>query len=165
VRGGRPRRGRLALGRQPAEGRDRARARRGPAGHDRRAAHARLDVGAIEFVHTPPGRRARRGPRGAARLARARGGPLARRPDPRDLRGPHRRRAAADGHATRRSACDDCGGSRARETARGRRGGHAGPDRRSDCRVSCRAGGARPCHGAAGASSSAGWSSRSRRTR
>ena len=42
VRGGRPETtGRLAVGRQPAEGRDRARARRGAAGHDRRAADAR----------------------------------------------------------------------------------------------------------------------------
>src|SRR5581483_9581609 len=37
------------------------------------------------------------GPRGAPRLPRARGGRLARRPDPRHLRGRHRRRVPADG--------------------------------------------------------------------
>ena len=60
--------------------RDPERARRGAA--DARPRRRR------DRVRPPaPGRRARRGPRDAARLARARGGPLARRPDPRHLRG------------------------------------------------------------------------------
>ena len=49
--GGPPTPGGRPLGRQPAEGRARARDRPQPARPDRRAADAGLDVGAIEFVH------------------------------------------------------------------------------------------------------------------
>ena len=72
-----------------------------------------LDVGAIEFVHRRLVERARRGPRGAARLARARRDPVALGPDPRHLRGPHRRRVPA-----RRVR----GGARHRDDRRRRRG-------------------------------------------
>ena len=51
VRGGEPGAGQLALGGQRAEGRDRARARRGATGHDRGAADARARRRRIEFVH------------------------------------------------------------------------------------------------------------------
>ena len=68
-----------------------------------------LDVGAIEFVHRRLDRGARRGPRDPARLARARGDPLALRPHPRHLRGRDRRRVPA-----RR----DRGGARRRDDRR-----------------------------------------------
>ena len=96
VRGGGPQTlGGLALGRQPAEGRHRARGlarparpRRGPA--DARARRRR------DRVRPPPARRgARRGPGDPARLVRARGDPLALRPHPRHLRGPDRGRVHA----------------------------------------------------------------------
>ena len=54
-----------------------------------------LDVGAIEFVHSQADRAARRGQGSVAGLARVRGGPVAGGQDPRDLRGPHRRRVPA----------------------------------------------------------------------
>ena len=57
-----------------------------------------LDVGAIEYVHRRLVDRARRRPRDPARLARARRGAVALRPDPRDLRGPDRRRARPGRH-------------------------------------------------------------------
>ena len=67
----------LAVGRQPAEGRDRARAHRRPAGDHRRAADARAGRGR-DRVRAPAARRgARRGPRRAARLARDGGDPVA----------------------------------------------------------------------------------------
>ena len=59
---------------------------------DRRAADARPRR-RRDRVRPPPARRgARRGPRDPARLARARGGPVALRPHPRHLRGRDRRR-------------------------------------------------------------------------
>ena len=64
VRGGRAGDARgLAVGRQPAEGRDRARARRGPAGHDRRAADARARRRRDRVRPQAAARAARRGPR------------------------------------------------------------------------------------------------------
>ena len=55
-----------------------------------------LDVGAIEFVHRRLVEERDEGPRDPARLARARGDPLAVRPDPRHVRGRDRRRVSAD---------------------------------------------------------------------
>ena len=69
---------RLAVGRQPAEGRHRARAHRRPAGDHRRAAHARPGRRRDRVRAPAAGRGARRRQRRAARLARARGDPLAR---------------------------------------------------------------------------------------
>ena len=69
---------RLAVGRQPAEGRDRARAVGRPEGADRRAADARAGRRRDRVRAPPAGRGARRGPRDPARLARAGGDPLAR---------------------------------------------------------------------------------------
>ena len=66
----------LALGRQPAEGRDRARAQRRPEGDHRRPAHARPGR-RRDRVRAPAARRGtRRGPRRAARVPGARGDPL-----------------------------------------------------------------------------------------
>ena len=59
-----------------------------PEGADRRAADARARRRRDRVRAPPAGRGARRGPRGPARLARARGDPLAERPRARDLRGP-----------------------------------------------------------------------------
>ena len=79
------------LGRQPAEGRPRPRDRPRPEGPDRRAADARSRR-RRDRVRPPAARRgARRGARDPARLARARGDPLAVRPDPRHVRGGDRR--------------------------------------------------------------------------
>ena len=86
---------RLALGRQPAEGRDRPRAQRRPAGDHRRPAHARAGRRRDRVRAPAAGRGARRGPRRAARLARARGDPLVERSCAGDLRGRDRGRAAA----------------------------------------------------------------------
>ena len=88
--------GRRALGRQPAEARPRPRDRARPGLLIAAQPTRGLDVGAIEFLHRRLVDRARRGPRRPARLARARRDPLALRPDPRDLRGPDRRRVHAD---------------------------------------------------------------------
>ena len=87
---------RIALGREPAEGRRRARGRPRPARPDRGAADARPRR-RRDRVRPPSSRGgARRGPRGPARLARARRDPLAVRPDPRHVRGSDRRRVRAD---------------------------------------------------------------------
>ena len=95
----------------------RARDRPRPDGADRRAADARPRR-RRDRVRPPAARRgARRGPRDPARLARARGDPLALRPDPRHVRGRDRRRVPADG---------DRGGARHRDDRRRReRGGSA----------------------------------------
>ena len=80
-----------ALGRQPAEARRRAGDLPRPEGADRGAADARARR-RRDRVPPPAARdRARRGPRDPARVARARGDPLALRPHPRALRGRDRR--------------------------------------------------------------------------
>ena len=66
-----------------------------PEGAGRRPADPRPRRRRDRVRPPPPRRRARRGPRDPADLARVRGGPLARRPHPRDLRGRDRRRDAA----------------------------------------------------------------------
>ena len=66
----------LALGRQPAEGRDRARAQRRPEGDHRRPAHARTGRRRDRVRAPAAGRGTRRGPRRAARVPGARGDPL-----------------------------------------------------------------------------------------
>ena len=66
-----------------------------------------LDVGAIEFVHRRLVEQRDAGRAVLARLARARGDPLALRPDPRHLRGPDRRRVPADGDRGRARVRDD----------------------------------------------------------
>ena len=79
------------LGRQPAEGRPRPRDRPRPEGPDRRPADARPRR-RRDRVRPPAARRgARRGTRDPAGLARARGDPVAVRPDPRHVRGGDRR--------------------------------------------------------------------------
>ena len=57
-----------------------------------------LDVGAIEFVHRRLVAERDAGRADPARVARVRGGPLARRPHPRHLRGRDRRRVPARRH-------------------------------------------------------------------
>ena len=83
---------RLAVGRQPAEGRDRARAQRRPAGDHRRAADARARRGRDRVRAPAPGRGARRGPRGVPGLARDGGDPVLERSCAGDLRGADRGR-------------------------------------------------------------------------
>ena len=118
VRGGQPETpaGSLSGGNQQKV-RDRARARRGAAGHDRRAADARPGRRRDRVRPPAAARAARRRPRRAARLARAGGDPLAGRPRARDLRGPDRRRAPAgrDRRGARRR--DDGGGKAVRRDA------------------------------------------------
>ena len=63
-----------------------------------------LDVGAIEFVHRRLVEERDEGRGDAARLARARGDPVALRPHPRHVRGRDRRRVPADRDARRSSA-------------------------------------------------------------
>ena len=132
--------GRLALGRQPAEGRDRARARRGAAGHDRRAADARARRRRDRVRPPAAARAARRRPRRAARVARARGDPLARRPRARDLRGADR------GRARRRTLSDEelgvamLGGQVSRAERPGARAPGRSPSPRG-CRATCAAAG------------------------
>ena len=70
----------------------------------RRPADARAGRRRDRVRPPPAGRGARRGPRDPARLARARGDPLAARPRARDLRGRDRRRAAARRPPRRTSA-------------------------------------------------------------
>ena len=117
----------LALGRQPAEGRDRARDRRGAEGADRRAADARARRRRDRVRPPPADRAARRRPRRAARLARARGDPLAARP-----RAGHLRRARSSPSCRptrrRRSSAWRCSAGRCRRDADGveRRGGRPG---------------------------------------
>ena len=74
-----------------------------------------LDVGAIDYVHRRLIDRARRGPRDPARLARARGGAVALRPHPRDLRRPHRGRVRLRGRRDALGGAMLGGGSGARE--------------------------------------------------
>ena len=81
--------------RQPAEGRDRARAHRRPARDHRRAADPRARRGRDRVRAPAPGRGARRGPRRAARLAGDGGDPVAFGSGAGDLRGTDRGRAAA----------------------------------------------------------------------
>ena len=85
--------GRCAVGRQPAEGRGRARDLPRPEGADRGAAHARPRRRRDRVPPSAARHGARRGPRDPARVARARGDLLALRPDPRALRRRDRRRA------------------------------------------------------------------------
>ena len=66
-----------------------------PTGHDRRAADARARRRRDRVRPPAAARAARRGPRRAARVAGARGDPLAQRPRAGDLRGPDRGRAVA----------------------------------------------------------------------
>ena len=75
-----------------------------PRGADRRAADARPGRRRDRVRPPPPARRARRGPRDAALLARARGGPGAGRPHPRDLRRADRRASCRRPRPTRSSA-------------------------------------------------------------
>ena len=77
---------------------------RDPQRPHRRPADARARRRRDRVRPQPADRGARRGPRDPARLARAGGGPLARRPDPRHLRGRDRRRVPARRSARRRSA-------------------------------------------------------------
>ena len=93
-----------------------------------------LDVGAIEFVHRRLVAERDEGRGDPARLARARGDPLALRPDPRHLRGRDRRRVPADG---------DRGAARHRDDRRRprRRGGRVSDDAAGPAE---RAAGARP---------------------
>ena len=86
-----------ALGREPAEGRRRARGQPKPDRADRGAADARPRRRRDRIRPSAPRRRARRRPRDPARLARARRGALARRPHPRHLRRSDRRRARRGG--------------------------------------------------------------------
>ena len=105
----------LAVGRQPAEGRDRARDRRATRRCSIAAQPTRgLDVGAIEFVHRRLVERARRGPRRPARLARARGDPLAGRPRAGDLRGRDRRPSCRPTSSEEELGVAMTGGGRAR---------------------------------------------------
>ncbi len=76
-----------------------------------------LDVGAIEFVHRRLIEERDEGRGDPARLARARGDPLALRPDPRHLRGRDRRRV---------HAVSDRGGARNRDDRRRARTGGGG---------------------------------------
>ncbi len=82
---GRPLRG------EPAEGHPRPRDQPRPQGPDRRAADAGPRRRRDRVRASPHGRGARRGAGRPARLARARGDPLALRPDPRHVRGRDRR--------------------------------------------------------------------------
>src|SRR5581483_9365512 len=96
-----------ALGRQPAEGRRRARGRARPEGARRRAADPRTRRGG-DRVRPPAARSgARRRPGDPARLARARGDPFALRPDPGHVRGQDRRRVPAHGVRGRARHRDD----------------------------------------------------------
>ena len=106
----------VAVGRQPAEVRDRARAGRRPEGAARGAADARPGRRRHRVRAPPAGRGARQGPRHPADLARARGDPLAERPPPGDLRGRDRGRAATGGLG---------GGVRRRDDRRRAPGGQA----------------------------------------
>src|SRR6185312_13285431 len=83
------------LRREPAEGGRRPRGRPEPEGADRRPAHSWARRRRDRVRPSPAGRRARRGPGRAARLARARRDPLALRPDPGHVRGRGRRRVRA----------------------------------------------------------------------
>ena len=95
----------VAVGRQPAEGRDRARDRVRTRSVLIAAQPTRgLDVGAIEFVHRRLVAERDAGRGDPARLARVRGGPLAGRPDPRHLRGRDRGRVPARRRPRRSSA-------------------------------------------------------------
>ena len=88
VRGGGPGQLRgVALGRQPAEGLRRARDRVEPQAAGRPPADPWPRCRRDRVRAPPPDRGARQGSRGAARVARVRGGEGAGRPDPRDLRG------------------------------------------------------------------------------
>ena len=107
---------RLVVRRQPAEGRHRAGGLTRPERPGRGAADSRPRR-RRDRVRAPPARRAAgRRQSGAARLARARGDPVALRPDPRDLRRTHRRRVPA-GRQRR--------GARDRDDRRRTRGGAA----------------------------------------
>ena len=112
--------GRLALGRQPAEGRAGARDRVGPASVAGRAADARPRRRRDRVRAPRPRRAARRRPRGPARLVRARRDPGPRRPDPRDVRGPDR--ARAHGRYDRRAGARPRHDGRKRGGGRGRAG-------------------------------------------
>ena len=112
---GRRRRAGGALGRQPAEGRRRARDRARPEGADRRAADARPRR-RRDRVRAPPARRASatRGARScSSRSSSTRS--FALRPDPRHLRGRDRRRARPPTRPRRSSAsrCSAAGGKEA----------------------------------------------------
>ena len=79
------------LRREPAEGHPRPRDQPRPQGPDRRAADAGARRRRDRVRASPHDRGARRGTGRPARLARARGDPLALRPDPRHVRGRDRR--------------------------------------------------------------------------
>ena len=98
-----------AVGRQPAEGDPRARDRSRPEGADRSAADARARRRRDRVRAQAADRGTRRGTGDPPRLARARRDPLARRPDPRHLRGRDRRRVPADGRRGGARVRDDRG--------------------------------------------------------
>ena len=97
----------IAVGRQPAEGRDRARDRVGPEAADRPPANAGARRGRDRVRAQAPDRGARQGPCDPPGLARVRGGTVAGRPDPRDLRRTDHGRVPARRHRGRARHRDD----------------------------------------------------------
>ena len=100
------------VGRQSAEGRPRTRDRRRSEGAHRRSADPRPRRRRDRVRPPPPDRAARCRARDPPRLARARGDPLAVRPHPRHVRGPHRRRVPAVGDRRGARVRDDRGPTR-----------------------------------------------------